>query len=590
VSALPRPLSLTFVVSLTLASPAWSQQFFPHPQPGGLAPAFSTTSPGLPLSATNPLSCGVCSSDGKILAQPCPGTGTVRILNLFGPLRVETSSRPTLRIIELWDVAAGKKLHTLDASWGEIALLSFAPDGKVLASSSQYSVHLWEVASGKEIRWFDLRDHGPVRCLAFSPDGKVLAIATTRPGIDLWDVATGTKRDAFRSVGGLRAMAFSPDGQTLASAGDDRTIRLWEIAGGRERTPPVSTTGIVTAITFAPDGKAIAWGQQDGSLWLWTRAHPRPLLLAAAIPATCWEHLSFSPDSRTLASCSVPFTNQFGNLGGNQFGFAGTPAPGEIGNFGGIGFAGPGQAFNPFGPFGFTGMAQPGYLAPPSRTIVLWEVVSGKERCRLPAGGRSVTFRVNGRPVVITGSSPDRLTTHDLAALACNDSFRNLRPDELHEWWNNLIGIDAGSAYVALWNLAALPRQSIPMLRDRVRPAGIPPDPVQLEQLIAALDSDRFAVREKASRDLEAVGHAVEPLLRRTREARPSLEVFMRIERLLDRLIHLDQEEVQQARIVELLEHAAGADAREFLEELSHGLPDAPLTRYARAALERMPR
>jgi hypothetical protein len=47
---------------------------------------------------------------------------------------------------------------------------------------------------------------------------------------------------------------------------------------------------------------------------------------------------------------------------------------------------------------------------------------------------------------------------------------------------------------------------------------------------------------------------------------------------------------LRDLRGVEVLEHAATADARRLLEALSRSAPDDPLTREARASLQRLDR
>jgi hypothetical protein len=115
--------------------------------------------------------------------------------------------------------------------------LRFSPDGKQLAVGTLHAVHLFDAASGKELRQFA----GPTvfgGAAAFSVDGKVLATGTFDGTIRLWDVATGT---VLRDVPGhdllVTSLAFSPDGQLLASASLDSTVLLWKV---KDLLQPVS--------------------------------------------------------------------------------------------------------------------------------------------------------------------------------------------------------------------------------------------------------------------------------------------------------------------------------------------------------------
>src|SRR4051794_8047353 len=76
---------------------------------------------------------------------------------------------------------------------------------------------------------------------------------------------------------------------------------------------------------------------------------------------------------------------------------------------------------------------------------------------------------------------------------------------QLEGWWADLAGADAARAYRAVCSLADRPREAIPFLRPRLRPATTP-DPRRLARLLADLDSDRFAARDQATRELAALG------------------------------------------------------------------------------------
>jgi hypothetical protein len=109
-------------------------------------------------------------------------------------------------------------------------------------------------------------------------------------------------------------------------------------------------------------------------------------------------------------------------------------------------------------------------------------------------------------------------------------------------------------------------------------------------KLIADLDADEFATRENASAELEKLGSAAVPALRRVLAGKPSEEVRRRTERLLDRLggRGLTSDELLALRGVEVLERAGTPEAKELLKELAKGSPQARMTLEAKASLERL--
>jgi hypothetical protein len=220
----------------------------------------------------------------------------------------------------------------------------------------------------------------------------------------------------------------------------------------------------------------------------------------------------------------------------------------------------------------------------------LWDVVTGKEiRCLTEHLGQinSLSFSPDGR-LLASGSADTTTLIWDMADLV----NRPLTPidlplEKLERLWRDLASADAVRAHAAVWSLVAA-RQTIPWLRERLRPSS-PADPARLATLLSNLDSDTFAVRDKANRQLEELGELAESALRKTLAGAPSPEMRRRVEKLLSKLPRLPaREQLQPLRALEVLEHIASSDARRLLQFLATGVPEAPLTREAKESLERL--
>src|SRR5262249_36189071 len=125
--------------------------------------------------------------------------------------------------LRLWDTATGKSLHTLSPNFATyIHELAFSQDARLLAGPELGgAVHLWDVTTGKPLRRIDACNTG---ALTFAPDGKTLA-TSEGSGIHLWDVRTG--KECLTWPGhrwGVQSLAFAADSKSLISGGDDAVL------------------------------------------------------------------------------------------------------------------------------------------------------------------------------------------------------------------------------------------------------------------------------------------------------------------------------------------------------------------------------
>jgi hypothetical protein len=161
---------------------------------------------------------------------------------------------------------------------------------------------------------------------------------------------------------------------------------------------------------------------------------------------------------------------------------------------------------------------------------------------------------------------------------------------EREKRWQALADADAARAFQAINDLADDPQQTVSLLAERTH-AVRAPDPQLLARCLTDLDSERFEVREKAARRIEAIGELAKPALQKALAGKLSLEVRRRLEQLLAGIEPTESAEQRRTlRAIEVLEHIGTPGARRVLERLAAGAESAFLTREAKASVGRLGR
>jgi hypothetical protein len=165
-------------------------------------------------------------------------------------------------------------------------------------------------------------------------------------------------------------------------------------------------------------------------------------------------------------------------------------------------------------------------------------------------------------------------------------SFPAPRFDKL---WSDLAGKDAMAADLVVRDLVRAGPKAVAFLAKRLKP---PPSPTakRFKQLLAELDSDDFDTREKASAELARHIETVAPALRKARSDGRSLEVGLRVDKLLAALEWPGPpEHRRRLRCLRVLEEIGGSEARSLLERLAKGSTPGGLPwEEARLALRRV--
>jgi WD40 repeat protein len=136
----------------------------------------------------------------------------------------------------VWDTRTWKELWS-HHEVGEMGSIAITPDGRYVACGGVYdtTIHIWDRIANKELKKLKAKDSdGSIYLLSFSPDGHILAAASVlamvpRPFV-LWDWTAGKELYLFRDRSPFH-LAFTPDGKfLLTSEGRAYALNLAGIA------------------------------------------------------------------------------------------------------------------------------------------------------------------------------------------------------------------------------------------------------------------------------------------------------------------------------------------------------------------------
>ena len=525
----------------------------------------------------------------------------------------------------VWDVSLGKPAGKLTRrDYSSAAALS--PDGAVLASAGARSIHFYDASLGNRLNSVK-GANGAIDYLHLSADGQYLYAGSSRDyesGLRSWDLKTGAQILAFKRAS---AITLAPDGRSVAMGFYEGIPEIIDAATAKTQLKTSGKSRYLDSVCYSPSGRLLVganWTTTD--LYLWDISTGKELDSLAILPKTGGPKcLEAGPAGRLVAEGSLDGTVRLWDIESRQ---QANQLKGMNGPIMGVSWAPNGAELAAVSaeskmPGGFSG-------GKPDRYVRIWDVASGKLRLSMQgsqegnwcvrwshdgrliaAGGEDGVVRVWERA---SGEERCRLTGHegpihslafsldnsqlfsgssDTTILVWDITSPRKQPliataDDLPLLWKEL-GAEAPVADRAIRILIGVPELALRLTSNQLHPianANIQ----HIARLVADLDAAEFATREQASRELEEMGELTAGWLRKALETQPSPELRTRVNGLLAKLENglLTGERLREARAVEVLERISTPDARQLLEKVAAGAPEALLTREAKASLARL--
>jgi WD40 repeat protein len=178
--------------------------------------------------------------------------------------------------VRVWALPSGREMGPRLRFRGGIGDVSMSPDGRSFAvagieGTDNPGVQIFDVAAHRRVAALS-QDESIWSLARFTPDGRYIVGGSFEGWVRLW--STKTWKPATRILRGHAGEvlweSMSRDGRTLATGGFDGTVRLWDLPTQREVGAPLpGLPGRLTVPQFTPDGRSLLAITDAGRAYLW---------------------------------------------------------------------------------------------------------------------------------------------------------------------------------------------------------------------------------------------------------------------------------------------------------------------------------
>lgn len=201
--------------------------------------------------------------------------------------------------IHLWNLRTGKRVCTFSHPTVPVAALAFSADSQLLASGSgDGKIHLWDLKSGTLLRTVS-KHQDAVVFVTIGSDRNTCVSGSLDGSIQRWKLSTGTLCRTIGNVASLTAASLDRQGQRLVMADRECTIHVWQLGADEPLRTITEKARENTPVAISADGRFVAFCSASGKVEVWC-LQSGTLNQRFAQPSKTVSAIAFSPNGQLL--------------------------------------------------------------------------------------------------------------------------------------------------------------------------------------------------------------------------------------------------------------------------------------------------
>lgn len=172
--------------------------------------------------------------------------------------------------VKLWDLESESPENVLSGHNWQVTDVAFSPDGQLLASSDgEGAINIWGVAMGQLLH--SIEEHQDwVLDIQFNPAGDSLVSVGRDKNVFIWDIPSGDLIASFHGhTNAVYSANFNSDGTLLITSDGDGLVLGWNVATGEQLLTLQAHKLPIVAAVLNSEGNLLVTGSTDDTIKLW---------------------------------------------------------------------------------------------------------------------------------------------------------------------------------------------------------------------------------------------------------------------------------------------------------------------------------